>query len=399
MGAQAARQTLWRAVRTPLLLGALGALCAAAATAGPFVPTRDDTVLARVQPRAGSDRALRDLLRREPQRLDVALRVAREAIERARRTGDPRELGVAQAALAPWWSQPDPPPGVRLLRGTLRQSWHEFDAALADFDALHADAAAPAGVRAQAELSRAGVLQVLGRYAQARGGCEALLQQSTALGESVRVAAQACLAELDSLAGRRAESEQAFQRLADEGTQAGWLALLRAQAAERAGDPRAEAWYRLALSSGQDDVYTRAAFADWLLAQSRAQEVPALLDGREEADALLLRLAIAQRRLRHPQASDSLRRLDERFAAARLRGDSLHRREEALAALDLHDDPARALALAQAQWRQQKEPADARLLVRAAHASGRPEAAEAVWQFARASGLRDIALEHSGAPS
>jgi hypothetical protein len=114
---------------------------------------------------------------------------------------------------------------------------------------------------------------------------------------------------------------------------------------------------------------------------------------------LLLRLAIAQRRLRHPQASDSLRRLDERFAAARLRGDSLHRREEALAALDLHDDPARALALAQAQWRQQKEPADARLLVRAARAAGRPEAAEAVWQFARASGLRDIALEHSGAPS
>ena len=40
---------------------------------------------------------------------------------RARATGDPRELGLAQAALAPWWAQPTPPAPERLPRAPGRQ--------------------------------------------------------------------------------------------------------------------------------------------------------------------------------------------------------------------------------------------------------------------------------------
>jgi hypothetical protein len=80
-----------------------------------------------------------------------------------------------------------------------------------------------------------------------------------------------------------------------------------------------------------------------------------------------------------------------RLAAARLRGE-VHAREEARLALDALNEPARALALAIENWAQQKEPADAVLLARAAAAAGQPEAAEPVRALVRAAGWSDVRL-------
>ena len=55
-------------------------------------------------------------------------------IRASRVEGDPRFLGYAQAALGPWWTQPAAPTTVLVLRATIRQSRHEFDAAVADLD-------------------------------------------------------------------------------------------------------------------------------------------------------------------------------------------------------------------------------------------------------------------------
>src|SRR5262249_43600551 len=49
---------------------------------------------------------------------------------------DPRFLGYAQAALAPWWNLQAPPVDVLVLRATIRQSNHDFDGALADLEAV-----------------------------------------------------------------------------------------------------------------------------------------------------------------------------------------------------------------------------------------------------------------------
>jgi hypothetical protein len=390
----------WRHGLASVLLG-LGV--ASAALAAPFVPASDGEVVETLKRRllpgiAGEDRAAlrarRLALQQQPQDLGLALQAARAAIDRARQAGDPRELGQAQAALAPWWTQAAPPAPVRVLRATIRQSQHDFASALTDLDAVLADPRAPLALQAQAGLTRASLLQVQGRYAEADAACAQLLApRYSPLGASVSLPAEVCRAELMSLTGRAAQGDAALATLATRGGTdlAGWLALVRAELAERRGRPQAGALYQQALQA-QTDVYTLAAYADWLLDRQRAREVLTLLQGREDADALLLRLAIAQQRLGDAAAPSSIATLQERFDAARQRGDSTHRREEARFELELRQRPAPALALAQANWALQKEPADARLLRQAAQAAGQPDAAQPVQDFVRATGLADVRL-------
>jgi hypothetical protein len=288
------------------------------------------------------------------------------------------------------------------LRATIQQSQHDFNAALADLDALlQAGSTAPLALRAQAELTRASVLQVTGRWADASRGCERLAGPSyAALGHAVALPAQACLAELSSLQGHADEAQRQLRALAEQsGTAGSWLTLVRAELAERRGDPAAEALYRQALQAGEPDVYTQAAYADWLLARGRAAEVISLLAGREGADALLLRLAIAYRRSHNPLADAATATLAARFDAAALRGDSGHRREQALFELELKGDAAAALAHSRANWAAQKEPADALLLVRCASAAHQPQAGEPVWKLVRDTGWRDERLIAAAQPS
>jgi hypothetical protein len=239
---------------------------------------------------------------------------------------------------------------------------------------------------------------VQGRYAEATAACEQLLGAPyQALGAAAELPARVCLAELASLRGRPAEARATLDALSAQAgsQQAGWLALVRAELAERQGDHRqAEALYRSALAAAGDtpDVYTLAAYADWLLGQRRASDAAQLLVGRQQADALLLRLAMAWRQTGDARAHEAMHELRQRHEATRLRGDSPHLREEALAALRLHGDASGALQLALANWAQQKEPADARLLAEAAHAAGKPEAAAPLREFMREHGYADTHL-------
>lgn len=375
------------------LIGPVTALHAA-----PFTPASDAELVQRLPYRLdAAARAQRAELARAPQQLPLALATARAAIERARRHGDPRELGQTQAALAPWWGQPVPPPAVRLLRAIVRQSQHDFEAALADLDALAADTpAVPLAVQAQAGLTRASVLQVTGRLADAQQACRALLApRFAAIGTALATPARACMAELRSLQGEPAQAERELTALAREAPADPWLALLRAELAERMGDDAAAgARYREALR-GSADVYTLSACADWLLGRGRAGEVLALLGGADasaDADALQLRRAIALQRLNHPQAAAAAVALKARFDAARQRGETFHAREEARLALDVFGQADEALRLAQANWAHQKEPADALLLMRAALAAGKPAAAEPVRRLMQTAGWADQRL-------
>ena len=94
-----------------------------------------------------------------------------------------------------------------------------------------------------------------------------------------------------------------------------------------------------------------------------------------ESDALLLRRAIALKRLDSPLLKPAAAALTARFDAARMRGENYHAREQARLALDVLGQTKPALQLALSNWAQQKEPADALLLYRAALAAGQPDAA------------------------
>src|SRR5262245_3520036 len=121
------------------ILVALFALTAAVAsvTGAPFIPAADSLILEHL-PFAADDPVMRELsalrgqLNKDPENLPLALHLARRYLELGRVTGDPRYAGYAQAALRRWWDLNPPPGEVLILRATLRQRLHQFDAALAD---------------------------------------------------------------------------------------------------------------------------------------------------------------------------------------------------------------------------------------------------------------------------
>ena len=94
-----------------------------------------------------------------------------------------------------------------------------------------------------------------------------------------------------------------------------------------------------------------------------------MLAAWEASDPLLLRLAEAETILQVPAAKAHVQALEDRFAAANLRGDTTHRAEEARYQLHLRKNAARAVQLAAANYQVQKEPRDLRVLLEAALAA------------------------------
>jgi tetratricopeptide (TPR) repeat protein len=344
--------------------------CAASTAAAPYVPTDDAIVLERLPERG--DPGLRELKRMRamlattPGNLDVAASVARRAIAASRATGDPRFLGQAQAALSPWWTLPEAPPVVVLLRATIRQSQHDFDGALADLDRLLI--ANPRA--AQARLTRATVLTVVGRFAEAQSDCRQLASVAPPL------VVAGCVAPPTSLSGG---AERAYagllQSLESPGTDPGtieWALTLAAEIAQRRGDAvAAERHFAAALALDPSDAYLKGAYADFLLDSNRPRDVLPLVASDIKNDALLLRLLLAEQQLPDQRDAFAAHRAEmaARFDAARRRGDSLHRREEARFRLAVEGDSRGALTLARDNWSVQREPADLRILIDAARAA------------------------------
>ncbi|MGE3153860.1 MAG: tetratricopeptide repeat protein [Nitrospiraceae bacterium] len=361
--------------------------------AAPFVPSDDKQALERVRERPLDPtwqelRRLREAVKRNPGDVQPAVRLAARYVERSRSEADPRYLGYAEAVLAPWLAREQPPAEALLLRATIRQSLHQFDEALADLQTVlkrRPDSA-------QGWLTAALIHQVQGDYDQARRHCAPLIRLA---GEFV---AGACLASVGSLTGQAAVSYDLLDRVSRRGATVSpgerqWVATLLAEMAERRGAAaEAEGHYRAALRIGLHDPYLLAAYGDFLLDQGRAEEVIGLLQQDRKADALLLRLALAERAANHPNAAADREILRARFEAARRRGDRTHLREEARYAQHMLENAGQALRLARENWAIQKEPADARILLEAATAAQDPAAARLATDWIEANHLEDVRL-------
>ena len=81
-----------------------------------------------------------------------------------------------------------------------------------------------------------------------------------------------------------------------------------------------------------------------------------------------------------------------RFDAAQRRGDNSHRKEQSRFLLALRRDVAQALVLARANWAEQREPADARILLEAAVAARDAAAAQPVLDWLARTGVESVAL-------
>lgn len=385
-------------IRAAAMRAGLGVMLAAAsliagpASAAPFRPADGKTVI-HVVPRwvtaaRAEARSLDARLETDATDLPAALAKARLAIREGRASADPRLYGRAQAALAPWWRDAPAPLEVRILRAVIRQASHDFAGALADLDSVLA--ASPGN--GQARLSRAFVLQAMGALDRAGNDCRAL-PRSVGLS-----AAAACTARVAALRGDGALALERLSRVMalDRRADSAMRRFATSIAAEIAGalgrDEEAEGLL-VAAAEGGTDLPSLVAYADFLLDAGRPMDVLALLADHADIDSALLRLAIAGKASGDPRAGGWASLLAERFAVARAGSGPLHLREEARFELEVRADPKRALVLASENWAIEKEPADARLVLAAALAAGRPEAAEVVLEFVTATGLEDRRIE------
>jgi tetratricopeptide (TPR) repeat protein len=366
----------------------LAATLAAAIWAAPYTPASDSELLATL-PAGAAHRAATPAAART--RVDVALPLAQFYISRARATGDLRFLGYADGALAPFADSKLA--AVWVLRATILQGRHEFAAALAQLD----QALVLSPEDAQARLTRAAVLRVLGRYPEATADCDRLGSADPAVATICREGVRALSGHLqeayDTLAHLPADS------LAPEAR--AWRASELGEMAVRLGDQGAAArWFTQALRLQPADTYTRAAYADLLLAGSQPGQALELLAGYDSMEPMLLRIALAQRALGDPGLPHSRDLLATAFEVEAARGEAVHSREQARFLLDLEEQPAAALDAALANWRTQREPIDVLLLVRAARSAGRPQAGSAAREFVRREGLEDARLAplSAGAP-
>jgi len=140
---------------------------------------------------------------------------------------------------------------------------------------------------------------------------------------------------------------------------------------------------------GITDGYILAAYADFLLDQGRPLEAAALLKDWERSDILLLRLALAEQAAGLKSAAAHAAMLKARFDASALRGDKLHQQDEARFHLDMLGDAKGALRLAAENYRVQREPGDARMLMEAALAAKDYAAAQPALDWLRRSGYED----------
>jgi len=366
------------------------ALGTRAAQAAPYTPRSDDEVLERLPFKASAAegrelRQMRRALAEQPQNLERALALARRYFDLASAEGDPRYVGYAEATIRPWSNAAEPPVEILVMRALLRQYRHEFDAALGDL----ARAAERDPGNAEIWSWRSAILLVQADYTGAGAACAKLAPLASAL------LTTACTTIID---GRTGKSAQAYAELskalarrpdADPDLKL-WIETRLAEAALNLGrDELAERHFKTGLALGVTDGYILGAYADFLLDHGRPAEAVPMLKDWERSDILLLRLALAEQAAGLASAPAHIAMLNERFDASAMRGDKLHQQEEARFHLYLQGDAPGALRLAEENYRLQREPRDARILMESALAAKQLLAAQPALDWLRASGYED----------
>jgi Tfp pilus assembly protein PilF len=244
----------------------------------------------------------------------------------------------------------------------------------------------------QAWLTKASILQVQTRYDEARRACQRLTRLAASYVQL------GCLSDIAGVTGQSAKGRGLLRQALSDSVLSGreriWMTTILAEIAARTeAIQEAEHSFTEAIKVGIKDQYVLGAYADFLLDQGRPHDVISLVQHETKSDGLLLRLALAEQALGLPTLQRHTSELAARFAASRERGTTTHVREEARFTLALQHNAKRALALAQANWNVQREPADARILLECALAAGNRTAAQPVIEWLKANHVEDVRLQ------
>lgn len=322
---------------------------------------------------------LRQQLTADPQNHELASQIANRYMKLGNQEGDPRYFGYARAALQAWWLQPDPPSDILRIRAKLKEKDHQYAEAQVDFAKLVQHD--PHDV--QSWINVVNIHRVLGDFPQAEAACEKLAAFAS------REAIALARAPLWASTGK---AEEAYTLLSEvlpliqrqAPTAVSWVVTVQAEIARALGrEQLAEEHFLAALKEDPRNFYLLRAYADLLIDLGRAAEVPPLLQPHIADEGILLRAAIAAAQQGgDPQTAAELRnRLKDHFQEIRLRESQPHGKFESRFELELNQNPQRALDLAVANWKKQKEISDARCLLEAAVVLKDRAAAQTVVDF------------------
>jgi predicted Zn-dependent protease len=352
-----------------------------ATQAAPFTPANDSDVVERL-PLSATDpssrrlQSLRKQLEAKPDDVALRIEIARRYFDLSMAQGDPRYVGYASAALTPLdKAAPASNAGYWQIKGMLQQYSHNFDGALASLDkASVADPKSPDPMA-----WRSAIHMVQANYPKAQAECDALKPLTTPL--FATGCSQYVLAHSGAAAGLQSAFDTLNAAVKAEPSAAPELMLweltrLAEMAIRLKRFDEADAYFQRALKLGVTDQFLLGAYADFLLQQKKPEAVITLLADWERSDILLLRLALAGKATNHKKAADWASSLRDRFVEAAKRGDRLHEQEAARFELDIENNPKKALTLAVNNYKLQKEPRDAEVLMRTALAAKDAAAAE-----------------------
>ncbi|MEO1240950.1 MAG: hypothetical protein AAFX54_03495 [Pseudomonadota bacterium] len=328
-------------------------------------------------------------LNKKPENAEVAVAFARFATTQARRLGDATLLRQAGESLNPWEGVENPPIDVLLVRANMKQIDHRFDAALDDLNQVIKRSPA----NPQARLSRAFILSTIGRADDAAADCAALrVSVSIYIRETCRARVNGLVGAIDETATRMDALLSAVQSASP--AERLFALSVAADIAERQRNSiAAEAYYREMWAIDSASVYMRAAYADFLLTQNRSEEAREVIGDAPHTEALLLLRILAADDPGDAAADSAAQELSIRMAVDHAERDFSHAREYARFALDHLDDAKLSLEMARENWRVQKEPVDARILVRSAIAANAPDLVADMRAWFAETGMRDHILE------
>ncbi|GGY82773.1 hypothetical protein GCM10011613_29520 [Cellvibrio zantedeschiae] len=342
-------------------------LCApyCAVNAAPYTPQSNDEIIAR-WPATANDKfqSLKAASHLQPDNPQTVTALANAYLEQAAQPGQSRFYGLAQAALKPLIEKNIPDKNVWLAWAQVQQHQHNFFIAQnAIAKVLEQD---PTNINANLLAARIYVIQ--DKSAAARNACLKIL------GTADLLTVTACSLEANSYLHPN-DLKNTYQQLADmvkrEGLpndeRANWIIQLLADLALRNQQPAVgEEWLEIRLTNAS--VNYLAQWADVKLALHNPQAVlvrlaPIVKSAMEMDDALLLRLALAEKELGLKPEWQT--QLAERVSLREQRQDSLHASELAIYYLDLAPDAKKALFWAETNFANTREYNDKNLLARA----------------------------------
>ena len=348
-----------------------------------YQPKSDDEVLF-VIPKGltpSSAPVTADIGQSDPEGTEI---VVAELLAQARKSGDPRLYGQAQAKLTPWWKDKELSGRLLLHRANIKQFNHQFQPALVDLRKfLQKD---PLDLKGQLMLMS--VHLVLGQFEDAARACQAIGQINVMI-------QKICTAGVLSQSGKSDEALTILQPL--EGLiEIRFRAVLpyfvwtMADAYARQGRlDDAVKYYGIGLELSPNERFALAALADLWFDKNESQKTLIALKEQTQHDGLLVRLAIAQRRGGDPGLASSVAELKARFEREGLRGASRHDREGALFQLHVLGNGKEALQLAKANWEVQRETTDVRIYLDAAVAEKSETDLKDIVNWMKKSGYRD----------